>query len=77
MSKILYVSEDLHRKLKLLATKMEISMQQATELAVKQWLDKAEEEQRMQEKLLGRIENKLSQEEREVLAAILAKNASK
>jgi len=73
MAKILYVSEDLHRKLKLLATKMEVSMQQATELAVQDWLRKAEEEQKMKETLINRIENKLSQEEREVLAAILAK----
>ena len=76
MSKILYVKDDLHRRLKLLATKMGVSMQEATESAVAQWLDRAEEDQRMQEVLMDRIEKKLSQEEREVLATVLAKRGS-
>ncbi len=76
MAKILYVKDDLHRRLKLLATKMGVSMQEATESAVDQWLERAEEDQRMQEVLMDRIEKKLSQEEREVLATVLAKKGS-
>jgi hypothetical protein len=76
MAKILYINDSLHKRLKLLAIKLGISMQDATEKAIGQWLDKAEEEEKMQQILLNRIESKLSQEERSVLAAILAKKGT-
>lgn len=73
MSKILYVSEESHQKLKFLATKLGISMQDATEESVRNWIAQKENEERQQEVLLTRIENKLSEEEKKVLEAILAR----
>lgn len=73
MSKILYVSEEAHKKLKFLATKLGISMQDATEESVRNWISQKENEERQQEVLLTRIENKLSEEEKKVLEAILAR----
>jgi hypothetical protein len=73
MSKILYVSEEAHQKLKFLATKLGISMQDATEESVRNWISQKENEERQQEVLLTRIENKLSAEEKKVLEAILAR----
>lgn len=77
MSKILYVSEGAHKKLKFLATKLGISMQEATEEAVNSWITHKENEERQQEVLLTRIENKLSDEEKKVLEAILARKKVK
>lgn len=73
MSKILYVSEEAHKKLKFLATKLGISMQDATEESVRNWISQKENEEHQQEVLLTRIENKLSEEEKKVLEAILAR----
>lgn len=77
MSKILYVSEEAHKRLKFLATKLGISMQDATEQAVNSWIVEKESEERQQEVLLTRIESKLSEEEKKVLEAILARKKVK
>lgn len=73
MSKILYVSDNTHKRLKFLATKLGTSMQDATEEAVLSWINRREEEEKQQELLISRIENKLSAEEKKVLEAILAR----
>jgi seryl-tRNA(Sec) selenium transferase len=77
MSKILYVSEVLHRKLKFLATKLGFTMQEATEEAVENWINQKDTEERQQELLINRIEQKLSEEEKKILEAILAKKKVK
>ena len=76
MSKILYVSDDAHKKLKFLATKLSISMQNATEEAVLNWIHKKEAEEKQQELLISSIENKLSVEEKKVLEALLTRKNS-
>ncbi len=73
MSKILYVSEEAHKRLKFLATKLGISMQEATESAVAEWIDTKEDEEKQQEILISRIESKLSVDEKRILEAMLAR----
>ncbi|GBR76825.1 hypothetical protein NO2_1315 [Candidatus Termititenax persephonae] len=75
MSKILYVPDDLHQGLKFLATKLGITMQAATEEAVREWVQNREKEAKQKELLLSRIEQKLSADEKRLLEAIL-KNQS-
>lgn len=77
MGKILYVSETLHQKLKFLATKLGITMQEATDGAIEHWIEQKESEERQQEILLSRIEKKLSEEEKKVLEAILERRKNK
>lgn len=77
MSKILYVQEDLHQKLKFLATKIGLTMQEATDKAIAEWIEKKEAEEKQQEMLISRIEQKLSSEEKKLLEAILARNKTK
>ena len=38
MSKILYVNDNLHQKLKFLATKLGMTMQEATDGAIEDWI---------------------------------------
>lgn len=73
MGKILYVSEHLHQKLKFLATKVGITMQEATEDAISDWVSRKELEERQKELLLSKIEQKLSAEEKKLLEALLAR----
>lgn len=73
MSKILYVSDNLHQQLKFLATKLGITMQDATDAAIVRWIDQREQEEKQKELLLNRIEQKLSSEEKRLLEAILNK----
>jgi hypothetical protein len=75
MSKILYVSDELHQSLKFLATKLGITMQNAADEAVQEWIRSREHEEKQKEILLGRIEQKLSVDERRLLEALL-KNQS-
>jgi hypothetical protein len=71
MSKILYVSDELHQGLKFLATKLGVTMQTATDEAVQEWVSTREKEEKQKEVLLGRIEQKLSSDERRLLEALL------
>ena len=71
MSKILYVPDELHQSLKFLATKLGITMQVATEEAVREWVQNREKEEKQKELLLTRIEQKLSADEKRLLEAIL------
>ncbi|GBR72428.1 hypothetical protein HP1_111 [Candidatus Termititenax spirochaetophilus] len=71
MSKILYVSDELHQNLKFLATKLGITMQTATDEAVQNWVQSRENEEKQKEILLGRISQKLSVDEKRLLEAIL------
>ncbi|GBR77564.1 hypothetical protein RDn1_223 [Candidatus Termititenax dinenymphae] len=71
MSKILYVSDELHQSLKFLATKLGITMQDATEDAVRHWVRQMEQQEKQKEVLLNRIEQKLSTDEKRLLEAIL------
>lgn len=73
MSKILYVSEELHHRLKVMSSQHNISMQKATEEAVGTWLAAKEQEQADQMQVYKKIEGKLDIEERKVLEALLAK----
>ncbi|MDR1998105.1 MAG: hypothetical protein LBQ83_07275 [Candidatus Margulisbacteria bacterium] len=73
MSKILYVSDELHQKLKFLATKLGITMQEATDEAIARWIRQRESEEKQKELLLNRIEQKLSSEEKRLLEALLSK----
>jgi hypothetical protein len=77
MAKILYVSDELHQKLKFLATKVGMTMQEATDLAIGDWIGRKELEEKQQELLLNRIEQKLSSEERQLLEAMLARKKVK
>jgi len=76
MSKILYVSDSLHQQLKFLATKLGITMQDATDVAIARWIEQREQEEKQKELLLNRIEQKLSSEEKRLLEAILNKHSS-
>ncbi|MDR2432006.1 MAG: hypothetical protein LBD99_07140 [Candidatus Margulisbacteria bacterium] len=76
MSKILYVSEALHQQLKFLATKLGITMQDATDEAVAHWIKRREGEEKQKELLLNRIEQKLSLDEKRLLEAILHKRST-
>ena len=71
MSKILYVSDDLHQQLKFLATKLGLTMQNATDEAIARWVKQREQEEAQKEILLNRIEQKLSLDEKRLLEAIL------
>ncbi|MDR1323682.1 MAG: hypothetical protein LBK68_04510 [Candidatus Margulisbacteria bacterium] len=71
MSKILYVGDELHQSLKFLATKLGITMQNAADEAVQEWIRSREREEKQKEILLGRIEQKLSADERRLLEALL------
>ncbi|MDR1114385.1 MAG: hypothetical protein LBL50_04780 [Candidatus Margulisbacteria bacterium] len=71
MSKILYVGDELHQSLKFLATKLGITMQNAADEAVQEWIRSREREEKQKEILLGRIEQKLSVDERRLLEALL------
>ena len=73
MSKILYVSDGLHQKLKFLATKLGLTMQNATDEAIARWIQHREHEEAQKELLLNSIERKLSNEEKSLLEAILNK----
>ena len=73
MAKILYVKDELHHRLKIVSSQMNISMQQATEEAVGSWLSTKEAEQQQQLQVFKKIEGKLDIEERKVLEALLAK----
>ena len=73
MGKILYVSEHLHQKLKFLATKVGITMQDATDEAISDWISRKELEERQKELLLSKIEQKLSADEKKLLEALLAR----
>jgi hypothetical protein len=77
MAKILYVSDELHQKLKFLATKVGMTMQEATDLAIGDWIGRKELEEKQQELLLNRIEQKLSSEERQLLEAMLTRKKVK
>jgi hypothetical protein len=50
-----------------------MTMQEATDLAIASWIERKESEEKQQEILLNRIEQKLSNEERQLLEAILAR----
>lgn len=76
MSKILYVKEELHHRLKVMSSQINVSMQQATEEAVGTWLDSKESEKNEQMQVFKKIEGKLDIEERKVLEALLAKKMS-
>ena len=71
MSKILYVSDELHQQLKFLATKLGLTMQNATDEAIARWIKQREQDEEQKELLLNRIEQKLSLDEKRLLEAIL------
>jgi hypothetical protein len=76
MSKILYVTDALHQQLKFLATKLGITMQDATDEAIAHWIKRRESEEKQKELLLSRIEQKLSLDEKRLLEAILHKRST-
>lgn len=71
MSKILYVQDDLHHRLKMMSTQLHMSMQEATEQAVAQWLTSKEVEQEKMLQAFNAIKEKLQPEEKKVIEAIL------
>ena len=72
MAKILYVKEELHKRLKIISSQLGMSLQEVTEESVTAWLEKKEAEQQEQIQVFKKIENKLSSEERKVLESLLA-----
>ena len=76
MSKILYVRDELHRRLKLMSTNLNLSMQEATEDAVTKWLSGKEADQEKLLQAFNSIKEKLGPEERKIIETMLAqKNA--
>jgi hypothetical protein len=71
VSKILYISDSLHRKFKQLCTNLGIPMQGAAEEAVSQWLDQQLLKEQHRQLVFKKIEAKLSEEEKKVLEALL------
>ena len=72
MSKILYVKDDLHRRLKLMSTQLNKSMQEATEEAVSEWLAAKENEHKKLAEAFNAIKEKLGPEERSIIEAMIA-----
>ena len=71
VSKILYISDSLHRKFKQLCTNLGIPMQGAAEEAVSKWLEEQLIKEQHKQLIFKKIEAKLSEEEKRVLEALL------
>ena len=74
MSKILYVNENLHHKLKVMSTHLHLSMQQAAEEAVTKWLADKETEQAKLAQAFNAIKGKLNSDEQKVIESLLISN---